>query len=194
MTHQGPKAALGEGGSAHGCGSRRCCRGQHSKRCFLVPLSPGQLLPCQEGFALHLPECLPAERPEGELKWLRMGTGAWPGGRTEQGDYTRTQPVPAQSTPRRHHPIALSEHSTIALLHKVCSEGDHRSAFTGNAAMLSSSSWGASLGTVGCSGPHCTPWPSCSSLSIELQHLLALRLLHLPGSEVTRHHIQQRDW
>lgn len=74
MTHQGPKAALGEGGSAHGRGSRRCCRGQHSKGCLLVPVSPGQLLPCQEGFALHLPECLPAERPEGELKWLRMGT------------------------------------------------------------------------------------------------------------------------
>lgn len=160
MTHQGPEAALGEGGSAHGRGSRRCCRGQHSKRCLLVPVSPGQLLPCQEGFALHLPECLPAERPEGELKWLRMGTR----GKDRAGGLNQSTGSASAKHTQEASSHRSSEHSAIALLHEVCSEGDHRSAFTGNAAVLPAAPgeprwapWAAQV----CA--HCTPWPCCSS-------------------------------
>lgn len=86
------------------------------------------------------------------LRESSSGSGWGPGGRTEQGDWTRAQAVPVQSTPRRHHPIA----PLWALCHRSFARGVQRGwpqeCIHRECSRASSSSWGASLGTVGCSG------------------------------------------
>lgn len=117
-----------------GVGGEDACQGHHSKRRFLVPVSPEQLLPRREGRALHLPAWLPAERPEGELKWQGMGTRAWPGGRTQQGGPNQSTDTASANHTCRRYILSLK----IALLaHCRCSfaQGMLR-VIAGKAAML----------------------------------------------------------
>lgn len=146
---QGSEAALGEGGSAQGW----------EQEMLPGPAQQEELSgPCLPRTAL--PKCLPAERPEGELKWLKwrgVGTGAWPGGRGTKSEHRECQcKAPAQEAPS-HCPSG----STLPLLACTrCAEGEPRSAPTGKVAPnrecshASSSSWGALLC---CPGPSAHP-------------------------------------
>lgn len=133
---------------------------------------------------------LPAERPEEEPKWHGMGTGARPGRRTAPGGLNHsTDTASAAPTCRRH----FSPNTTLCPLPLIFWTGCAVRVITENAAALPA----APLELRWAQQSAQCPLHTLAVLFFTVHRAATpapLRLLCLPGSEVTRLHIQQCDW
>lgn len=135
MTHQGPKAALGDGGSAHGCGKRRCLPGPAQQEALCGPCFPRAAPAAQRG-TCFAPACVAACREawgraevawDGDRSMARRKDGA--GGTKAEHRYRECKLHMQEAHP-------FSQNSTVSTLPLfLCTRCVVR-AIVGNAAML----------------------------------------------------------
>lgn len=158
--HQGPKAALGEGGSAHGFGRRRHWLGP-SQQGMLHGSSFSRVASVTQRQTHFAPACVVVCREAwGRAKVAQDGDKSTTRRKDRAGGTKpEHQTPPAQTTMLDTHPFSLNTTVSILTL-PFCTKGVVR-VTTGNVVILSAA-LRAMLGTAVCSAPHCTPW--CAAL------------------------------